>query len=210
MLRNEIRLFFSIKNVLALIVAILAILLVYQFSYIPAYENAPQEEIMDIKSEMEDVSFYIRKYKDLVVQYEESDPESEQLAELKTMLNIWEKYDSRKKMLVSLWITPEKDADTILLFNKQLDKMLSDAPTEWDMGSGLLYDETVRDRRGRMILHEAYEQEGWQEPVLQQKPTGAYVLYDALSGGSVIFLILVIYTILYCSFYFCLLIFHNV
>ncbi|MBQ7919111.1 MAG: hypothetical protein IJ324_04095 [Lachnospiraceae bacterium] len=184
--------FFSAKNICALFLALVTTLMVYQYAYIPAYESVPQEEIAKIENQMNDVSFYIKKYKDMIAQYEEIEPQNESIDDLRAMLKIWEKYDSRKKMLTALWISPENDADTILLFNRQIDEMMVDAPTGMDLGIELIYDENQRDWQGRMLLHAAYEKEGWQEPVISNKPTGGYVLYDALSGKTVIFLVLVI------------------
>lgn len=190
MIKNEIKLFFSRKNILFFIAAAVSIFLIYVFQYERAYEEYPQEQIKNLGSRWEDLEYYETLYKNRVEQLEEYDPEYERLEPIKQTAGILVSLRALCGLQVEYWEDWEKNEDMLRDLQIQEDRKLVDAPDKIDPGEGALFYWDRRDWNRRMLLHEAYEKAGIPEPVNQAVPTGAYVLYDGLEGTGVVFLVL--------------------
>lgn len=190
--KNEVRFFFSKRNLVIFFVVILVVPLVYYFSYFPDYEEYKYEKLEDISNQQMDVTTYVKRYEDRISYYEENDPEFEKLPGLCKMLKIWNAYSAESNLLSQYWENPEKWEKEIRSLTRQMDELLVGAPEGFDLGEENLYRQTERDWNQRMLLYAAYDEAGIEVPINEKKPTGTYALYQALSGFHPVFFLLII------------------
>lgn len=190
MIKNEIKLFFSRKNILFFIAAAVSILLIYVFQYEKAYEEYPEEQIKNLESRWGDLEYLETLYSNRVEQLEEYDPEYERLEPIKQTAGILVSLRALCGLQIDCWEDWEKNEDMLRDLQKQEDRKLVDAPDKIEPGEETIFNWDRRDWGQRMLLHEAYEKAGIPEPVHKAVPTGAYVLYHGLEGTGVVFLVL--------------------
>lgn len=190
--KNEMRFFFSRRSWLIFLATIFAVPVVFYFSYFPQYEEYKYEKLQDISNQQMDETTYIKMYENKILLYEENDPEYEKLPELREMLEIWKAYSAESNLLSQYWEEPKDWEEEIRSLTRQMDTLLLDAPKEADLAGENLYRQTERDWNQRMLLYDAYDEAEVEVPINEKEPTGAYALYQALSGFHPIFLLLLI------------------
>lgn len=188
--KNEMRFFFSRRNWLIFLAAIVAVPVVFYFSFFPQYKEYKYEKLQDISNQQMDETTYINTYENTISFYEQNDPEYEKLPELQKMLGIWKAYSAESNLLSQYWEEPENWEEEIRSLTRQMDTLLLDAPKDVDLAGENLYRQTERDWNQRMLLYAAYDEAEVEVPINEKEPTGAYALYQALSGFHPIFLLL--------------------
>ena len=123
-IKNEIKLFFSRKNILFFITAAAAMLLIYVFQYEKAYEEYPEEQIKSLGSRWEDLQYYETLYSNRVEQLEEYDPEYERLEPIKKTAGILVSLRALCGLQVDCWEDWEKNEDMLRDLQKQEDRKL--------------------------------------------------------------------------------------
>lgn len=189
MIRNEIRLFFSKRNVLVWICAAAALLFIYQFYYIRNYENYGRMKQEEILAQAETVDLAVMRYQDWLDYYQENEPDSEKIAPIKELLSIWQISRAERNLMADYWGNWETREDVIRQMDTQMDERLIDAPDDYDYMGTVLYRGSRREWKQRLMLSDAYEAAGEKRPVNELTPDGSYVLWDALGGVGVVFLI---------------------
>lgn len=204
MLRNEIHMFFSRKNILVLAGAVIAILLIYQFQYKKAYEEYGVKETQRITNQEAYLKANVKLNENSIAYYEENEPENENFPKVKKMYNIWQTQYGQRLLIRDLWEDwkPYEDnrkiEEIILRRSCQMDQALEESINiQLGEGEWILFDGTRRDWNERMLLHNAYKEAGIEEPVNKATPTGAYVLWEALKGGGQFFVVFIIVLILW-------------
>lgn len=192
MIRNEIHMFLNVKNIVVLLAAVLITVGIYQLKYIGDYHSYEKEQQEIILNNQENVTTIVTKYKKRIEFYEENKKDDDRLDELNQMYTIWLFFQSYSNRMAEYWKNGERHAEDLLALSKELDTQLLDASETIDLGEDILYRGTKREWNQRMLLHQAYDKSGTVEPINEKKPTGAYVLMDALSGNTVFFLLLIL------------------
>lgn len=190
--KNEMRFFFSKRNLLAFLAVLLAVPFVFYFSYYPEAKKWETDTIGNILKQQEYAAIYINTYENEIAYYEEKEPESEKLADIKEILQLWKTYNAENNLLAQYWENPDKWENEIRTLTRQMDDMPVDAPELSGDEEEALYRQTERDWNQRVLLYNAYDEAETEEPINPKEPTGAYALYEALSGYHIIFLLLLI------------------
>lgn len=225
-IKNEIKLFWDRKNKTVCIMGILAAVLVFYFQYVPAYENYPEEILGELNENTKDIAIWLSEYENRYIvlsgegavslradgedarletelsiagfeaQQMETDQTSVELAKTELLLNVWKQYEQANIRLMYYW-GGEADEKSIRAAMIREDENLVAIE---DIGEEVAYTNifrgTFEDWKKRMLLHEAYEAAGVDEPVCPVVPTGMYLLKDAFSGGSLVFLIFIVMVVL--------------
>ncbi len=187
--KNELRFFFSRRNLLVFLAVLIAVPFVFYASLCKSAENWEAETSESILKQSEYAQIYINNYENKITYYEAKEPESEKLSDMKEVLQLWKTYNAENNLLADYWQNPDKREDEIRTLTRQTDELLSDAPDLSEEEEYALYRQTKRDWNQRMLLHNAYEESGTDEPVNPAEPTGAYALYQVLSGYHLIFFV---------------------
>lgn len=190
--KNELRFFFSRRNLLVFLAVLLAVPFVFYASLCKSAENWEAETSESILKQSEYAQIYINNYENKIAYYEVKEPESEKLSDMKEVLQLWKTYNAENNLLADYWQNPDKWEDEIRTLTRQTDELLSDASDLSEEEEYALYRQTKRDWNQRMLLHNAYEESGTDEPLNPAEPTGAYALYQTLSGYHLIFLLLIV------------------
>lgn len=226
-IRNEIKLFWDRKNKTVCIMGILAVVLIFYFQYVPAFQNYPEEVFEELNENTKDIAIWLSYYenreivlsgerttslkpgeedagmetKSFLAGFEEKQMETEQmseeLAKTELLLNVWKQYEQANIRLMYYW-GGEADEKSIRAAMIREDENL--AAIE-GIGEEVAYTNVFRgtfeDWKKRMLLHEAYEAAGVEEPVCPIVPSGLYLLKEAFSGNSPMSLIFIVMLVLF-------------
>lgn len=198
LIKNEVKLFLDKKNIICFLIGILMIPLIYQFYYIKEYKKYPQVRQMELQENQKDIDIYTEQYRFYFEQLNEKSPGHKETKEAQLMANIWTNYRSSMESLRMYWEWPERYKQEIRDIEQKMDEdLFSVFEKKIETGDTNLYRNTERDWKQRIKLLEAYHQANQEIPINKKIPTGTYVLNDALSGMSIVFLLMVILVILW-------------
>lgn len=182
---NEIRLFFSKKNVFLILLAILSVLLIFQFYYVNLYKEYPSVKMEELQSEINNATVWYERYSNqLKTLYNES-PEHESIPSLEFMTDVWSVNLNNLNFLKILWENSYKNESRIQEVNQKLDNNLVRVfEQEIDVRGSNLYRTNERDWNKRLLLMEEYGKSGQLPEINPKRPDGFYIINQAINGES--------------------------
>lgn len=200
LIQNEIKFFFGRKNVFILIAAFMSIFFIFQFVYVREYQEYQEQKIAELENADEDIFLGTTRTANWVIQAKADDTVPEEIVkDAQTASQIWNTYQALNNLLKGYWVKWEENEDEIRKLDEMLDRQLLEVTAqkkEYGIVGTNIYRNTKRDWNERMLLREAYNDAGSKIPINPVKPTGAYVVSDALSGSSVFFLVMIMCVVL--------------
>lgn len=211
--KNEVRLFFSRKNCILLLLSLLFVTGVFWLKYEKEYASYLEDRQWVMEREVQDIevwkSYYAQELKILKEQYPEyadmleNMPETEAEADEDELLRLfketamlaeaWDDYHANFKYLMILWKDPEEYKEKIgTIFETMDNDLLPVYESGIDTGETGLYRQYPRDWNKRNILRAAYKEAGKEAPFIPNCPDGAFVTADALQGSSIISIFLLL------------------
>ncbi|MBR4026972.1 MAG: ABC transporter permease subunit [Lachnospiraceae bacterium] len=191
MIKNEIRLFLSKKNLLAFFASVIVLFLVYEYSYIPTYQAYGQTQRKEMEEHTQEIDTIRKMYEDRILYYETYNPKVDRFDDLKKMHNIWNTFRGWRSLLYEYWGDWEYRQEDIRMILWMLDELLLEDPHISDLGYDIIYQGSQREWNRRMILHEAYKNAEIEEPINPLTPMGSYVVMDILGGSSPMYFLLI-------------------
>ncbi|MBS6195825.1 MAG: ABC transporter permease [Clostridiales bacterium] len=190
MIRNEIKLFLSRKNILLFLAALAAVFSLYMFRYEKVYREYPGEQMEKTAIRLDNLTYFNTLYGNRVAYLEAYEPENERLEAISRSAEIFSSLEALCRMEWECWENWEEQEEMLRKLQRQQDDKLVNAPDKIDPGEGTLFNSTRQEWNQRMLLHDAYEKAGVLEPVNKAEPTGAYAVYQGLDGTGIVFLVL--------------------
>ena len=198
LIKNEVSMFLCRKNVICFLVGLFSILLIYQFQYMNDYKSFSNTRQYELQENMKDIDIYAKAYQVRLERLRKEFPGHKKTPEAELMAKVWSTYSIMTKNLQMYWKWPERYDQQIHQAERLLDDQLVPVSEQKiEVGITNLFRNTEREWKQRMLLFNAYEQEGREVPNNKAIPTGAYVINDALSGTSLVFLLLIILLIIW-------------
>lgn len=195
---NEIKLFFSKKNIIVAIIGAILMVVSFQLSYIKAYDEYAESYQNKLQEEVDNATVWSARYTRRLERLLEEYPGHEAIPEAEMTAKVWKNNLYYLKYLQILWQRPEENKVEIKKAEKQMDDnliLIHDQNIE--TGITGLYRFDQRDWNNRILIRDSYENAKSEEPLIPIKPDGAYVLSNALSGTSIPYLIIIILMILW-------------
>lgn len=213
--KNEVRLFFSKKNCILLLLSLCFVTAVFWKKYESDYSCYLDKERQELEKEEKAVEVWASRYmQDMVSLNEqypeyanwlENMPEEEMEASEDEMFQLyrqtalmakaWGNYHSSLKYLLILWDYPEENKEKIASIFEAMDEALFSVYEKGiDTGETGLYRRYPRDWNQRNLLRTAYKEAKREEPLIKNRPDGAFVVADTFCGSSIIgiFLLLLV------------------
>lgn len=226
-IRNEIKLFWDRKNKTVCVMGILAVVLTFYFQYVPAFQNYPEEVFEELNENTKDIAIWLSYYENreivlsgkgvtslklgeeyaglemepFLTGFEEQQMETEQisveLAETELLLNVWKQYEQTNIRLMYYWggMADEKSIRAAMI--REDENLAAIEEIGEEVAYTNVFRGTFEDWKKRMLLHEAYEAAGVEEPVCPIVPSGLYLLKEAFSGSSLVSLIFIVMIVLF-------------
>ncbi|WMM25908.1 ABC transporter permease subunit [Tissierella sp. MB52-C2] len=182
---NEIKLFFSKKNVFLMLLAILSVLLIFQFYYVKLYKEYPSVKMEELQSEINNATVWYERYSNqLETLYNES-PEHESISSLEFMADVWSVNLNNLNFLKILWENSHKNELKIQEVNQKLDNNLVRVfEQKIDVRGSNLYRTNERDWNKRMLLMKEYGKDEQLPEINPNRPDGFYIINQAINGES--------------------------
>lgn len=182
---NEIKLFFSKKNVFLILLAALSMVLIFQFNYVKTYKEYPSVKMEEIQSEINNATVWYERYStQLKTIYNES-PEHESIPDLEFMTDVWSVNLNNLNYLRILWKNSAKYESKIQEVNTKLDNNLVRVyEKKIDVQGSNLYRANERDWNKRMLLTKEYGKDGQLPEINPSRPDGFYIINQAINGES--------------------------
>lgn len=203
LIQNEWNLFMGRKNRVLLFVGLLAAAVLFVCGYEREYRSYTQQKIAELEKNEEDILIGCAITTGNLQRAKEDDTLSkEDLQQAQAASQLWNTYAAVHNQMKECWNDLPQRQEELPKLDEMLDKNLENAieagGREWKYGitGTTIYRNTERDWNGRCLLREAYRAKGEELPLDSEKPTGAYVLWDAFSGNSIFVLLLILLAVL--------------
>ena len=204
LLALEAKRFFSRKNIFTIIVAMIAVVVLYRFMYEENYNNYLSYDRQDIDVFLENYKVHGQDYLDRIRAIQSSMEEKKdvnnveadmdrQMAELEIQQcqRVFDAWKDCQQFTIMGWYYQGKDPideeKAVELYTKA-DKSLEqyeDIKDEIDKQG--VYRFSHKDWEKRMALHKAYEKAKKPEPLCKYIPTGAYAVAAFFGGKGMVF-----------------------
>lgn len=182
---NEIKLFFSKKNVFLILLAALTVIVLFQFYYVKFYKEYPSVKMEEIQSEIDNATVWYERYSTQLKTVYEKSPKDESIPQLEFMTDVWSVNLNNLNYLKILWGNSQRYESKIQEVNKKLDNNLVRVfEQRIDVTGSNLYKSNERDWNKRMLLIKEYSKDGKLPESNPIRPDGLYIINQAINGES--------------------------
>lgn len=182
---NEIKLFFSKKNIFLILLSILSVLLIFKFYYVKLYKEYPSVKMEELQYEINNATVWYERYSNQFKTIYNESPEHESVPLLEFMTDIWSINLNNLNFLKILWEDSNKNELRIQEVNQKLDNDLVRVfENGIDVTGSNLYRANQRDWNKRMILMEEYGKDGQLPEINPNRPDAFYIINQAINGES--------------------------
>ncbi|WP_352418743.1 ABC transporter permease subunit [Proteiniborus sp.] len=196
--KNEIKMFFSRKNIILIIISCIIAVLIFQVSYERQYERYPQQRLQELSEEINNATVWSARYTRRLERLIDELPGHPSTPEAKLMDQTWKSHLKNLTTLSLLWKESEENKEKIINVEQRLDESLIEVnEMKIDTGITRLYRDVERDWNKRMMLLGESKESGLKAEINPLRPTAMYLLNDSINGRSYISLLIIVLIILF-------------
>ena len=197
LIKNEIKMFFSKKNIILLIASCLLIFSIFHFKYEKEYNSYSEERLEDLYFSIDNAEVWSARYTMRLQRLKDEYPGHHTTPEAELMAKVWEDHYNGLAGLRFAWENPgqnpEQNEKNIINTEKRLDRDLIEVnENSIETGISLLYRDVERDWNKRMMLWDKHEELDLKTDINPLKPTSMYLFNDSINGKSYISLLFII------------------
>ncbi|SCG83957.1 hypothetical protein DW1_2393 [Proteiniborus sp. DW1] len=196
--KNEIKMFYSKKNILILIISCVITVLIFQVNYERQYERYSQQRLQKLYEEVNNAKVWSARYTRRLERLIDELPGHPSTPEAELMDQTWKSHLKNLTTLSLLWKDPEENKEKIIKVEQRIDESLIEV-NEMNIETGItrLYRDVEREWNKRRMLSEKYNEVGIEAEINPLKPTAMYLLIDSLNGSSYMSLLAIVLIILF-------------
>lgn len=196
--KNEIKMFFSRKNIILIIISCIIAVLIFQVNYERQYERYPQQRLQELSEEINNATVWSARYTRRLERLIDELPGHPSTPEAKLMDQTWKSHLKNLTTLSLLWKESEENKEKIINVEQRLDESLIEVnEMKIDTGITRLYRDVERDWNKRMMLLGESKESGLKAEINPLRPTAMYLLNDSINGRSYISLLIIVLIILF-------------
>lgn len=196
--KNEIKMFFSRKNIILIIISCIIAVLIFQVDYERQYERYPQQRLQELSEEINNATVWSARYTRRLERLIDELPGHPSTPEAKLMDQTWKSHLKNLTTLSLLWKESEENKEKIINVEQRLDESLIEVnEMKIDTGITRLYRDVERDWNKRMMLLGESKESGLKAEINPLRPTAMYLLNDSINGRSYISLLIIVLIILF-------------
>lgn len=200
LIKNEILLFFSRKNKIVWLLGTAVVVLIFYFYYVPQYENYPQVMMAELSENAKDIAIWTAEYQyecTALSQRKDAEQTSQELARAELLLELWKDYEQANIRLMYYWSDEPDENGIRMALTGMDDELTAIREIGKEVEATNIFRGTFEDWEKRMLLHKAYRAAKVDEPICPIVPQGLYLMKDAFSGSSLVFLTFIVMIILF-------------
>ncbi|MDR7856494.1 ABC transporter permease subunit [Tissierella sp.] len=197
LIKNEIKLFFSRKNIILLILSCIIVILIFRTTYERQYHKYSQQRLQELSNEIDNAAVWSARYTRRLERLKEEFPGHIKTPEAELVDQAWKDHLRNLTTLSFLWKEPVENKEKIIRVEERLDENLIEVnKMQIETGDTRLYRDIERDWNKRMILLAKYKDSGLELDINPLKPTAMYLLDDSINGRSYISVLIIALVVL--------------